>query len=239
MTTITGPVKNVAGELADGTLKVQSSRWRESSGSDATITPEPKTYAIVDGALTAAGIDPGRASLLLQIGSSTTKPLTVDIPDVESITLHELISSVTTVDPPVATKVHQDRLAVEALVASAEGIAGAQDEAVAELVVPGTETKAVLDATYATHKNLARNPDLLIAGTITRDANGAATSAPVVWPDGSPGTYTATTLSTAFPGAVDAYTITYGSPVTKTFTQPAVTRNADGAPTAVPAIVVS
>jgi hypothetical protein len=95
------------------------------------------------------------------------------------------------------------------------------------------------NATYATHKNLARNPDLLIVGTVTRDGNGAATSAPLVWPDGSPGTYTALTLSTAFPGAVDSYKVTYGSPITKTYTQPAVTRNADGAATAVPAIVVS
>lgn len=85
----------------------------------------------------------------------------------------------------------------------------------------------------------ARNPDLLIAGTVTRDANGAATSAPVVWPDGNPGTYTADTVSTAFPGAVDGYHITYGSPVTKTFTQPTITRNASGAATAVPAIVVT
>ncbi len=29
----------------------------------------------------------------------------------------------------------------------------------------------------------AMNPDFLIVGTITRDANGAATSAPVIWPD--------------------------------------------------------
>ena len=107
------------------------------------------------------------------------------------------------------------------------------------LLDPPGMSKAEANATYATLVNLARNPDLLIAGTITRDANNAATSAPVVWPDGTPGTYTATTVSTAFPGAVDAYTVTYGSPVTKTFTQPAVTRNAAGAATAVPAIVVS
>ena len=116
----------------------------------------------------------------------------------------------------------------------------ADDAAIAGTVTDEeSDTRAALDATYATHKNLARNPDLLIVGTVTRDSNGAATSAPVVWPDGSPGTYTATTLSSAFPGAVDAYTVTYGSPVTKTYTQPAVTRNASGAATAVPAIVVS
>jgi hypothetical protein len=86
---------------------------------------------------------------------------------------------------------------------------------------------------------LASSPDLLIVGTITRDASGAATTAPVVWPDGTPGTYTATTVSTAFPGAVDAYTVTYGSPVTRTYTQPTVTRDASGAVTARPAITVS
>lgn len=93
--------------------------------------------------------------------------------------------------------------------------------------------------TYVEMIALAGNPDLLIAGAITRDANDAATSAPVVWPDGTAGTYTATSVSTAFPGAVDAYTITYGSPVTLTYTQPAVTRNANGAVTIRPAITVS
>jgi hypothetical protein len=36
-----------------------------------------------------------------------------------------------------------------------------------------------------------------------------------------------------------AYNITYGSPVTKTFTQPTITRNTAGAATNVPQIVVS
>ena len=85
----------------------------------------------------------------------------------------------------------------------------------------------------------ARNPDTLIAGAVTRDSNGAATSAPVVWPDGAPGTYTALVVSAAFPGAVDSYRVTYGSPVTATYTQPTVTRNADGAAVTVPAITVS
>lgn len=109
--------------------------------------------------------------------------------------------------------------------------------------LPDRLKKDSLDGSYApvseTYRQLARTPDVLIAGAVTRNSDGAATSAPVVWPDGTAGTYTATTLSTAFPGAVDAYAVTYGSPVTKTYTQPAVTRNADGAATAVPAIVVS
>jgi len=83
---------------------------------------------------------------------------------------------------------------------------------------------------------LARTPDVLITGTVTRNSAGAVTSAPVTWPDGVTGTYTADTLSTLFPGAVDAYHVTHGS---ATYTQPAVTRDATGAVTAAPQIVVT
>lgn len=83
----------------------------------------------------------------------------------------------------------------------------------------------------------AKNPDLLVTGAITLDVDGLVTSAAVVWPDGSPGTLTITSRDST--GAVLAYNITYGSPVTKTFTQPTITRNSSGAATNVPAIVVS
>lgn len=86
---------------------------------------------------------------------------------------------------------------------------------------------------------LARQLDGIIVGTITRDTNDAALSANVVWPDGTTGTYEADTVSTAFPGAVDAYHVTYDGPVPKTYTQPAVTRNANGAVTVLPEMVVS
>lgn len=95
----------------------------------------------------------------------------------------------------------------------------------------------VLNVTYVRFLQAAMNPDLLIVGAITRDANGAAISAPVVWPDGTVGTYTGT-VSTSFPGAIDSYTITYGSPVTKTYTQPALTRNSSGAVTVRPEMTV-
>jgi hypothetical protein len=80
--------------------------------------------------------------------------------------------------------------------------------------------------------------DALIVGVITRDGNGAATSAGVVWPDGTTGAYAATTVSTEFPGAVDAYTITYVGSVTKTVTQPLVTRDSSGAVTTRPEMTV-
>jgi hypothetical protein len=77
--------------------------------------------------------------------------------------------------------------------------------------------------------------------SITRDANEAITTASVIWPDGSTGTFTTDTASTSFPGAVDAYHITYVpvSGPTKTITQPAVTRDAAGAVIAQPALTIA
>lgn len=83
----------------------------------------------------------------------------------------------------------------------------------------------------------AKSPDLLIVGAITLDSSDQVTSAAVLWPDGTPGTFTITARHAS--GAVTSYNITYGSPVTKTFTQPAVSRNAAGAATNVPTIVVT
>jgi parallel beta-helix repeat protein len=83
----------------------------------------------------------------------------------------------------------------------------------------------------------AKNPDLLIVGSINRDVNEVITTAAVVWPDGTPGTFT--TLAVDATGAVNRYSITYGSPVTKTYTQPTITRDASGAAINVPQITVA
>lgn len=71
-----------------------------------------------------------------------------------------------------------------------------------------------------------------------RNANGAITSASIVWPDGVSGAFAATVLNGDFPGAIDGWTATYlGSP-TKTVEQPQVTRDSNGAVIAQPAITV-
>lgn len=54
---------------------------------------------------------------------------------------------------------------------------------------------------------LARQPDLVFAGAVTRDVNGAAVSAPVVWPGGSTGAYATLVASTAFLGLVDSWKV--------------------------------
>lgn len=107
------------------------------------------------------------------------------------------------------------------------------------LVPVDTTSVHTHNGTYVGFLQLARDPDLIIVGAITRNADEAVTSAPVVWPDGALGTFTATVLSSSFPGAVDAYTVTYGSPVTRTYTQPTMTRDSAGAVTVRPALVVT
>ena len=85
---------------------------------------------------------------------------------------------------------------------------------------------------------LAADPSLLFSGAVTRDTNGVPTSASVVWPDGVAGVYSGT-ASTAFPTAVDSYTVTRAVTPTKTYTQPAVTRDGTGQITTRPPITVS
>ena len=106
------------------------------------------------------------------------------------------------------------------------------------LTAPSAVVTSVNGQTGAvdTYAQLARTPEVLITGAITRDSGGAPTSAAVTWPDGTTGVFTGTPSPT-FAGALDAYTITYGT--TRTYTQPAVTRNASGNITTQPAITIS
>lgn len=97
---------------------------------------------------------------------------------------------------------------------------------------------AVEDDLGAALLSLAANPPMLFSGAVTVDANGAPVSASVKWPDGTVGVYSGT-ASVTFPGAVDAYTVTYASTPTLTVTQPAVTRNASGQVTNSPSLTIS
>ena len=91
--------------------------------------------------------------------------------------------------------------------------------------------------TYAPLSSIAKNPDALVSGSIVRNPDGVVTSATVTWPDGSTGTYITDAIDPS--GAVNGYHITYGSPVSKTFTQPTITRDSSGNATTIPAMVVS
>lgn len=84
----------------------------------------------------------------------------------------------------------------------------------------------------------AATQSFIAMSNIVRDANGVLLSANVVWPDGTAGVWTTDSVNATTP-AVDAWHCTYLGAVTKTATQPAVTRDADGVVTAQPAITIS
>lgn len=87
-------------------------------------------------------------------------------------------------------------------------------------------------------KAFASNVEELFTGTRTLNADNVVTSSPVTWPDGVTGTFTATSVNATFK-CVDAYTVTYAGTTTKTVTQAAVTRNAEGEITTRPALTVA
>lgn len=77
--------------------------------------------------------------------------------------------------------------------------------------------------------------------SIVRDSNDALVSGTVHWPNGETGMYQTLVASTAFPGAVDSFSLTYtfGANGLRTITQPQVARDANGAISAQPALVLS
>lgn len=134
-----------------------------------------------------------------------------------------------------AAAAEQSRLAAEAAAAAAQVPTDTLNETL--IKNPGSKTATALSAAFLSLVQAAKNPDMVITGAINRNGNGAITTASVKWPDGTPGTFTSDLIDAS--GAILGYHITYGSPPTKTFTQPIVTRNSDGAVTNLPAIVVS
>lgn len=129
-------------------------------------------------------------------------------------------------------------IAKTALASGVQTSLGAADTAVQPAALTA-EATARSSGDAALIAQLAANPDQIAVGTITRSTSGAVTGFTVAWPDGATGTFVGTESTTA-PGAIDSYTVTHVlSGVTKTYTQPSLTRDSSGAVTARPAIVVS
>lgn len=167
----------------------------------------------------------------LKIATGTPKKVDVfediaDTADTETLTAHT--SATTSVHGITNT-------------AALETTTGAQDKSnTAEENAKDYADTLLVDATLiGTDIWLISNVNSVIYPSITRDEFDAVTEALVVWPDGTEGEFTADTLSEDFPGAVDAYHVTYEGDTTKTVTQPEVTRNENGAVTAQPELVVS
>ncbi|MBR8201684.1 hypothetical protein [Burkholderia vietnamiensis] len=79
-------------------------------------------------------------------------------------------------------------------------------------------------------------PITLVLGT--RDVNGVLTYGQIIWPDGATGEFFADSQD-ATTGAINAWHATYIGDVTRTITQPPVTRDASGGVIAQPQIVIT
>jgi hypothetical protein len=84
---------------------------------------------------------------------------------------------------------------------------------------------------------LAYQLDPLVATVATSDPAGAPLTRTVRWPDGAAGAFTITRDAAS---SVSGYVVTHVlAGTTSTFTQPTITRDANGAVTSRPAITVS
>jgi Tfp pilus assembly protein PilX len=128
-----------------------------------------------------------------------------------------------------------DNAAESALAAAQSALAAAQSS----LNAAQSSTGLIATQLTANLKAWAASPSWTPTAA-TRDANGALLTASVVWPDGGTGTFTADALSTAWPGAIDAWHVTYSlSGVNKTVTQALVTRDPISGAAVGPALIVT
>lgn len=72
---------------------------------------------------------------------------------------------------------------------------------------------------------------------INRDSDSVITTASVIWPDGKSGTFTTLVKNTTWL-TIDSFSITYNGAPVKTITQPAVTRDINGAVTTKPLLTI-
>jgi hypothetical protein len=185
-------------------------------------------------------------SVPVRIGKDAAGPVTIDLPATDDATLDPAGVTYTVIPPDgwgakvtgVAVFADQTRHFAD-LMPMAPGPVSYLPDGITQAEFFSALT--ALSATYAgrdgAYVALAKHPDELVTGLVTLDGSDQVVSAVVKWPDASPGVLTITSRHAT--GAVLAYDITYGSPVTRTYSQPAITRNANGAATNVPAIVVT
>ena len=229
MTTITDTMRTVAGDPDNSEVVFFVPEMRPAASGTATVTMKRVPITPVNGAFSVT-LDPGL--VYAQIGSGRS-PFVV--PASGTARMGTLIAQYL---PPTTTPTQVDA----AIAAWLEdnplpGGGGLTVDQIATAATTSTPLKTALDNSYVPLAAAAKDPEELFAGNMVRNANEVIMSFAVRWPDGSPGTYT--TLAIDPSGAINSYQITYGSPVTKTFTQPTITRDSSGAAITVPAVVVS
>ncbi|CCW14587.1 hypothetical protein [Rhodococcus aetherivorans] len=142
MPQITGTVRDVAGNLANGTLSVRAKDVRRNAAGDALVDERTHKIKIVNGTITASPvIDPGPVVISL---STPGKYRTWEavVPTGTSVDLWDVIGQYIPYDPPVVAAAQQ--AATDAQVAAQR----AQDAAADALLIPdgGTDGQALIKA---------------------------------------------------------------------------------------------
>jgi hypothetical protein len=169
------------------------------------------------------------------LAGTASRTIHTAVPDVPEVDYPDLV----TVDPATLEPTAEPEPAWVAMANSTVTTGTVTGDNLILTRTDGTTVDAgrVTPTEYARYIQLAKDPDTLVTGAITVDSNDLTTSAEVLWPDGTPGIMTITARHST--NAVTEYNITYGNPATRTYTQPLITRNTNGAATNVPQIVVS
>ena len=139
-----------------------------------------------------------------------------------------------------AQKSQADSSATAASTSAAQALAAAPVAAATAAAQAVTNVIAAVGATFNATLLAWAYASAFQLVAATRDANGTIITASIVWPDGATGAFMTDAVSTAFPGAIDAWHATYvNGATTKTVTQPAVSRDTNGAVAAQPTITIA
>ena len=116
-----------------------------------TVMPVHAEAAVTAGVVQEKDLNPGPYSVRIAIEGDAwfLETYQIIVPESGPVNLMDLVEETTEYQPPVVGAVTVLRNEVVAAADRVEGLSTAQDAAVADLVAPGTATKAVLDGTYA------------------------------------------------------------------------------------------
>lgn len=169
MTILTARIRDIAGadDRTTFTFEIPTVRGATDGG---IVTVRERRYTAEYGQLTTDDLEPGPAVLHLSGGLS--RSFTINIPEAdEAVQLWPLIEAQVEYEPPVVSKVHEDRLRAEA--AAAEAVAAAATvEDVAEDAAAVAEHRTVIESIRGEVQSTAQS-----VSTAVDEAADAASSA--------------------------------------------------------------
>lgn len=163
-------VDGVRVPLGSGTITYTPTRPLPSTeDASKTVMPVHAQASVTAGVVQDKDLNPGPYEVRISIETEWfLETYQIIVPEAGPVNLMDLVEETTEYQPPVVGAVSALRDEVIAAAAAVEGLSTAQDAAVADLLAPGTETRTVLDGTYA---------PVVADAVLTRDGAGRISSA--------------------------------------------------------------